>query len=257
MRECVFCGYSNNISKEHVWSSCLLEKRKGNKKYASNSVPNKFIGPNSLQVRDVCRRCNNEKLAELDSYFCKLYDTHIKTIIEPNDQISFNCNFSLLARWLFKTLYNNARSGNADKKFIEILSRFNQYILEGNNNPSEFLIFLQLIVPYKENDTDILPIYMTAGPIDIPGFNVDNVHTFVVCVDSFRFVIVIPSLDIEMNISRISAIIPKLPATNGAVQLQNSENNLKVFASDINTLYAVGPVIIHDLKKGLKLLDEK
>jgi hypothetical protein len=257
MKTCVFCGSNVKISKEHVWSSCLLKKRKGNNKYTSNSVADKFVGPNSLQIKDVCEKCNNGNLSELDSYICQLYDSQFKNIIEPNDQILFEYDFSLLSRWLFKTLYNNARSGNADKFFIALLNTFNQYILNGTNNPTAFLVFLQLIIPYEEGNTKIPPTYMTAGPINIPKLNVEDVYTFVLCIDSFRFFIVIPTLNKEINIYEFEELFSQLPATKASVRLTDSIDNQLISASEITTLYAVGPLIMNNLNLWIKLIEKE
>lgn len=256
MRECVFCG-GKKLSKEHVWSSCLLEKRKGNKKYSSNAVPDKFIGPNALQIRDVCEDCNSNNLSELDDYFCQIYDDYIKNIIYEGDQISFNYNYSLLSRWLLKALYNNARAGKAEAKFTNLLSQYSDYILNGQLDSPEFLLFLQLIIPYSNHGAEIPPLFMTAGPIQIPMFDTKNAYTFDVCIDSYRFIFAIPQNGSQLDTTEIIDKIPQLPATNGATLLTNSENNKLIKASDVNAFYAVGPALIPDLEKWIKLINSK
>ena len=256
MRECVFCG-GKKLSKEHVWSSCLLEKRRGNKKYSSSAVPDKFIGPNALQIRDVCEKCNSNNLSELDGYFCQLYDDYIKNIIHEGDQISFNYNYSLLSRWLLKTLYNNARAGKAELKFINLLSQYNDYILNEQSGSPEFLLFLQLIIPYSNDGAEIPPTFMTAGPIQIPMFDARNAFLFVICIDSYRFIFAIPQNGSRLDTNEIINKIPQLPATNGATLLTNSEKAKLIKASDVNALYAVGPALMPDLGKWIELINSK
>ncbi|MDR8394582.1 hypothetical protein NC796_25780 [Aliifodinibius sp. S!AR15-10] len=258
MRECAFCGNKKLLSKEHVWSSCLLEKRQGNRRYSSNAVPDKFIGPNALQIKDVCEKCNSENLSELDDYFCRLYDLHIKKIIRPNDEISFEYDFSLLSRWLLKTLYNNARSGNAETKFKKLLGNYSQYILSGNSKPSEYFVFLQLIIPYVHNNNELAPNLMTAGPMQIPGFERDDVETFMVCIDSFRFIVVIPRASTTaVDSNEIIQTIPDLPATNQAAYLNSSEDKKMIKASDVDARYTVIPTMLPDFDKWVKLFISK
>lgn len=255
MRKCVFCGTESRLTKEHVWSAGLLDRRQGKKKYSSRRVPDKFIGPNSLQIKDVCVVCNNERLSKLDNYICNLYDEYFSSTVHPNDQIVFKYEYSLLSRWLLKTLYNNARYGKAEKSHIKVLKKYVNNILNSEFTTPEVQIFLQLIIPYKDNNGEVLkPIYMTAGPISVPGFHFKKVCSYTVCIDSFRFIIVIRKNESEKSSGEIANVIPKLPATYNAIELTKFTKQKIIEASDIDARYALLPAIIQDYGKWRRFL---
>jgi hypothetical protein len=65
--------------------------------------------------------------------------------------VEFKYDYDLLARWLFKTLYNSAR---INKTRPDELAPFKEYILGKVGTPKDFRIFGFLIMPYKLSAKD-------------------------------------------------------------------------------------------------------
>jgi hypothetical protein len=257
MRRCAYCRDKNGLTKEHIWSNCLLERRHGNRVYSTHAAPAVFVGPNALQIKDVCEKCNSGVLSELDNYFCALYDRCISSIVRKGDSIRFEFDYRLLVRWLLKTLYNNARGGNAGDKGIGIFNQYNDFILQGGKPPEEVTVFLQLVIPSYIDDEEIPPSYMACGPFSIPGFDQRRAETFVLAIDSFRFIIAVSKHSSKRSRRKLQNSIETLPATDGSVLLGRAQKSQLIRASEIDTLHAVGPIIQNDQSKWEQMLQQR
>lgn len=132
-KRCAYCGrefgvYGVKRTAEHIFPQGLLEL------YPNEDIsftPEKtFVDNSGLTIADVCNKCNNEVLSELDDYGIKLIKNHFfdSIEIEHKDDIQKVVVIpNQLFRWLLKIIYNYERSRKKDCTwFQEILP----YVLE-------------------------------------------------------------------------------------------------------------------------------
>lgn len=106
-------------------------------------------------VRDVCGECNNIHLAELDQYFCALYDRNLSVSLGANDATVLSYNYDLLSRALLKIAYNTARSAGSNSAPFQ---RLLPYVLHGGSCPPGLALIAELVSPTFIADR--------TGPID-------------------------------------------------------------------------------------------
>ncbi len=100
-------------------------------------------------VKDVCSKCNNEYLSQLDNYAKDfLKKNHIYKLITTEKKVSIVYNYELLSRMLLKLTFNFLRFKGAS---IEVISLFKNYILHGDNYPLKFhhRIMIEVVPCYK------------------------------------------------------------------------------------------------------------
>lgn len=117
-------------AREHLWPAALHSRL-----LAANSQSQNAFWLRRLekpiaaepQIRDVCARCNNGVLSELDTYICKLFDCSFIHMPARDESVSFDCDYHRLKRWLLKMSYNSARIHSAPD--LEALQQTRRYIL--------------------------------------------------------------------------------------------------------------------------------
>jgi hypothetical protein len=139
---CAYCGKIGLLTNEHVFPRFLYNIFPEHDSRYFDKFPQKgFYYQENYEpkIKDVCQKCNNTVLSQLDSYaadFIKKYC--LKIVMKEPVKISYD--FNLLIRWLLKTAYNSARILDSDKFLFEPL-RVN--ILKGKNpDHTGFLIGL-------------------------------------------------------------------------------------------------------------------
>jgi uncharacterized short protein YbdD (DUF466 family) len=106
---CAYCAKQGKLTREHLFPESLARRTPSYDTYIDHSRPSK--PPEAAPVlRDVCRKCNNERLGALDAYGAKLTDKYFTKFLDLPIRAEFNCDFHLLLRWLLKLLYNDARA---------------------------------------------------------------------------------------------------------------------------------------------------
>lgn len=109
-KACAFCFQYNKLTREHVWPKGILKRLLTyNARFFGKT--GKVIDRDHL-IKDVCSKCNNGVLSELDEYGCLLFDRYFNSIAEPESQIRMEYDYDKLARWLAKIAYNTARSSS-------------------------------------------------------------------------------------------------------------------------------------------------
>lgn len=157
MSLCAFCGLSGTMTREHLWPAALHERLLA----ANNQSQNAFwlrrldkpIAAEP-QVRDVCARCNNGVLSELDTYICELFDRSFVDMPARDEWISFDYDYHRLKRWLLKVSYNSARIHSAPD--LEALEQTRRYILgHGDVLGRSTAVFLHLTYPEQVPVSDV------------------------------------------------------------------------------------------------------
>lgn len=113
-KRCAYCGRSDvKLTREHIWPDFIkkvLPTYQTHLSKASGWKPHK----NSPAVRDVCGKCNNGFLSDLDNYGKALFANYFKTIVPlSSGPIIFEYDYHMLLRWLLKISYNDARTYGA------------------------------------------------------------------------------------------------------------------------------------------------
>lgn len=111
-RTCAYCGSSGNLTREHLWPASLHERLMRANKSTENSFWLRRINAEIAgepKIKDVCRKCNNGPLSQLDNYICTLFDRYFARIQSRHEEIDFEYDYHLLKRWLLKLCFNSAR----------------------------------------------------------------------------------------------------------------------------------------------------
>jgi hypothetical protein len=154
---CAYCNQPSTLTKEHLWPASLHKRL-----YVANQQDRNYFWlsrlqrdlPSEPQIRDVCAKCNNITLSELDNYICSLFDTTFINLLERDQEVTFEFNYHLLKRWLLKTSYNSARIHNAPD--LDALKCLLPYILGKNNRLGRSVqLFVELVYPEYIEPTDI------------------------------------------------------------------------------------------------------
>jgi hypothetical protein len=109
--------------------------------------------PDEPQIRDVCARCNNGVLSDLDAYICRFFDSTLIQTPLRYERVAFEYDYHLLKRWLLKLSYNSARIH--DSRDLTALEAVVPYIL-GETVPlgRSVQLFVQLMYPEPVPEED-------------------------------------------------------------------------------------------------------
>jgi len=211
-----------------------------------------------LDIHDVCDKCNNGPLSELDAYFCSLNTNYFSKIVHPGDCVHFQFNFHFLLRALLKILYNVVRARKWPRDNWQETS---QYILGKLDHSAGFRIFLQLLIPTPATKTD-LPV--SPGTKEIPPLaanaylcDVSNLpgvkSAYWVSIWSYRFFLLQEDDDVPLDIRKRS-LAKWLRGTRGTYELK-SRGQIKLYSSCVDVLSTVkDSSAFHDqLSKAKKL----
>jgi hypothetical protein len=212
MKQCAYCGIKNTLTKEHIWPKCLLNRTPSYRVRFSEKA--KKIQEGEFLIKDVCSECNNNKLSELDSYICELYDQLFSKHVNFNEQIKFEYDYDLLARSLLKITYNTARASGQN---VKELSDFAKYILGGSKRPTNFSMLLHLvnsalIIDQTNGETEELPpASVRSGRLESRGRDHPGIVKRVVAINSYYFYIFIfaPSVNVFDRNNFISQLAEK------------------------------------------------
>lgn len=154
---CAYCRQPATPTKEHLWPASLHRRL-----YAANQQTSSSFWlarlqreiPAEPQIRDVCARCNNVTLAELDSYICSLFDSTFANIVPRDSEVSFEYDYHLLKRWLLKMAYNSSRIHDSMDRFA--LQALLPYILGTDARLGRSVqLFAQLVYPEEISEREI------------------------------------------------------------------------------------------------------
>lgn len=161
-KECAFCRNNTKLTREHLWPQALHKRMKNANQLNESSmwiakVEDKLL-KSEPSIKDVCEKCNNGVLSQLDNYICSLFDSTFNKVVEKKYPVSFDYDYHMLKRWLIKMCFNSARLNNSPDKCN--LSRFTEYILGFEANSSTYVqLFLQMTYPQEIPQCE-LPNYL-------------------------------------------------------------------------------------------------
>ena len=114
---CAFCEKSDApLTKEHLWPTSLHRRRVAVDQEQWQMWTGKVCKdlPTEFTIKDVCARCNNGFMSELDAYICELFERYFARVLERGEKVSFEFDYHRLKRWLLKMSYKSARLNSAN-----------------------------------------------------------------------------------------------------------------------------------------------
>src|SRR6266851_1835922 len=144
---CAYCERDGLLTREHLFLEFLARRSPGYGTYIDHSRPSTPLRAVPV-IRDVCAKCNNERLGKLDAYATRLTEKFFVFLAGEPFHVKLECDSDRLLRWLLKLLYNDARatSGGA----IEIYRDLRPFILGGEPNlPFSIHLLAGIIAPAK------------------------------------------------------------------------------------------------------------
>jgi len=209
MKKCAYCDIETKLTKEHIWPKCMIS-RMPELTFRYIASQEKFV-KSELVISDVCSECNNEKLSNLDSYFCSLYDKFFIYFHEEKKQFVFEYDYELLLRSLLKINFNSSRTIDKEENFFE---KHKHFILEGGRASENIIVTLDIVTPCIVNGEKVYPKSMRCGIADT-GTKNENFIIRAVSVNSFYFYILMLKEEILSNVAaeELKDVIKKIPGS--------------------------------------------
>src|SRR5712692_3516877 len=108
-RSCAYCGASAvTLTNEEVFPKWTARQHPTYTKNLARALPGRAL-PQSRAIKDVCERCNSERLSTLDHYAAALCKSYLG-IVKPGERGRLEYDHDLLTRWIWKVAYNAARA---------------------------------------------------------------------------------------------------------------------------------------------------
>ncbi len=144
-RVCAYCGSRARLTREHLFPAFLQKLMPTYDVNLSSARPGKVMGPTT--VRDVCARCNNERLSALDEYGRRFCIKNVRRFVRPGDTGSLKYDYHKLARWIWKVHYNAARADSGQPSLYHSLV---PYILgDEKDAPQPQTLFAGVLKAYR------------------------------------------------------------------------------------------------------------
>jgi hypothetical protein len=129
---CAYCDRDEILTREHLFPEFLARRSPGYGTYIDHSRPNRPLRAVPV-IRDVCAKCNNERLSELDAYADELAAKYFAFLVDRPIHVKFECDTNKLLSWLLKLLYNDARASKGQS--VEIYRGLRAFILGTEQTP--------------------------------------------------------------------------------------------------------------------------
>lgn len=193
---CAYCFKNETVTREHIFPAGVISKYKS--LIATNDkVDFGFRG--DLTIKDVCARCNNGPLSQLDTYFVETFVQYMAEPILPGNSIDFRFDYHLLKRFLLKVSYNSARASISGKLDAEAMKHYISYILGEAPIAKDVMMRLQIYTSAKKVNkyTGVQDGFMEArllrsAKVPYEG-NYSNAYTIrLVVFNSFWFLLFVP-----------------------------------------------------------------
>lgn len=150
MPVCAYCGKSETaLTREHLYPKSLaqifVKPEVGSQShFFSERIPGKYAA-GELTVKDVCAKCNNGVLSDLDACQTKWAQKHAK-FFSKGESIMMSYEYDMMLRWILKFAFNSARVHNAND--VNLLMRFRGYILGRAKRPARMRLSASLIYSF-------------------------------------------------------------------------------------------------------------
>ncbi|KEH95237.1 hypothetical protein Z964_09180 [Clostridium novyi A str. GD211209] len=119
---CAYCRKEAKGTKEHIISCSILDLFP--ECFLTIDSIRQKVYPADPMVKDVCAKCNNNRISYIDSYAKELISNYFIRKYEKDDMLDFTYNYTLVQKMLLKYAFNDLRSHKDDTSF------FNKNILD-------------------------------------------------------------------------------------------------------------------------------
>ncbi|ELY22214.1 hypothetical protein ACK8HJ_22185 [Vreelandella titanicae] len=173
MPVCSYCENECSLTREHIIPNFLYRYQKRNGGHIGwNEGAQKIIG-GEAQIKDVCQRCNNGVLHDLDDYgreFLENAGIFVENFLIKQHVVYYD--YCSLLRWLLKISFNSARASKNQASVFEYQKGF---ILNGSGSsdaehPKETFLLAGLVKPASLSE-DEAKKYASQLPISDEGFS--------------------------------------------------------------------------------------
>jgi hypothetical protein len=154
--KCAYCGKEAKPTKEHIISSGVLDLFP--ECYLTFDEERKIIHQADPVVKDVCGRCNSQRLSYIDKYAKKLVRQNFIRKYAEDDYLELEYDYALIQKMLLKYAFNDLRSRKEDTSFFD-------------NNVIDFLLRETRKIPLK-NVTVLAGLAVNTSPA--PDFMFGN-----------------------------------------------------------------------------------
>lgn len=210
-RVCAYCGDPSKLTKEHIWPASIIRRVSDRASY--NPMAGKLLWT-EMVISDVCGPCNNGPLSALDEYGAELYDKYFCNYYLGDEPLTFEYDFSRLAKWLLKLSFNSARANQSDHVR---LGQYRNYLLNDNQDlPEDFSIAVDLLTPERilPEQEPVLPASNRICRIEFSKPIDDWCTVRLVAINSFYFWIVIQDIpDSQVNLNHAQAVFSNIHGT--------------------------------------------
>jgi hypothetical protein len=189
---CVYCGQTAPLTREHIWPKCLHDAGDYSLKY--HSKPDKVL-PSEHVIKDVCSKCNNGPLSELDSYAKSLHQRYFNKDYQSVKKGIFRYDFEKLSKLLLKISYDSARAAGSPDSGL--LSLYAPCIIASGCSPvfSAFTISLmgQLIkIDRKSRSIQTSELrWCRSGPVALLASEAEIVTARVIIINTWCFRLIV------------------------------------------------------------------
>jgi len=150
-------------------------------------------------IGDVCDKCNNGILSQLDAHFVTSFKNQMLTPLKPGDEITFEYEYDLLLRELLKISYNSARASNGGYDARTTLEKYIPFIINGNGKVDGIILSLLIVTSANRINVEtgnyeepLEPYLLRSTSISGLNLNYSNYIIRMVAFNSFWFFLLIP-----------------------------------------------------------------
>ena len=146
---CAYCERDGLLTREHLFPQFLARRSPGYGTYIDHSRPSRPVRAAPV-IRDVCAKCNNERLGKLDAYADRLMKKFFVFLADEPFHVKLECDSDRLLRWLLKLLYNDVRATSGRSQIYRDLRPF--ILGDEPNLPFSIHLLAGIIAPAKLPD---------------------------------------------------------------------------------------------------------
>ncbi|SAF46868.1 hypothetical protein [Enterobacter kobei] len=202
---CAYCKSTSDLTNEHIFPSAIIKSF--DIELLSINDKSDYHFKSDPVIGDVCAKCNNGPLSQLDAHFVTSFKDQMIKPLNPGDEITFEYDYDLLLRELLKISYNSARASNGGYNARATLEKYTPYILNGNKKFNGVLLSLLIVTSANRINLEtgepvepLEPYLLRSTSIDGLNLNTNNYITRMVAFNSFWFFLLIPKSSVPSKI---------------------------------------------------------
>ena len=128
--KCAYCGKETKGTKEHIISCAILDLFP--ECYITFDNARDKVHQADPMVKDVCAKCNNERISYIDSYAKDFISQYFTQKYTEHDTVEIEYDYVMVQKMLLKYAFNDLRSHKVDCTFFD--EEMLHYLLNENDN---------------------------------------------------------------------------------------------------------------------------